>query len=202
MSEQDEWAGEREQRLRMIRDSAASLVPRDGDLTRVRRGRFTGSGVDRQAWREVCAMGWPALRLDEALGGSGLGMSEYAALLEALGRGLLPEPLIGPGWWRRCCRKTSALRCWPLSGWSCRRASPTAMGGDALVCSKGGCTAKSLTYIWLVPPMPGWWPASRAWRWSSAMPMAWNCSARRPRMALTWRACVSAMRRHGGCPAR
>ncbi|MBW6114766.1 hypothetical protein KZ846_33815, partial [Pseudomonas aeruginosa] len=55
MSEQDEWAGERELRLRMIRDSAASLVPRDGDLTRVRRGRFTGSGVDRQAWREVCA---------------------------------------------------------------------------------------------------------------------------------------------------
>ena len=44
MSEQDEWAGEREQRLRMIRDSAASLVPRDGDLSRVRRGRFTGSG--------------------------------------------------------------------------------------------------------------------------------------------------------------
>lgn len=36
MSEQDEWAGEREQRLRMIRDSAASLVPRDGDLSRVR----------------------------------------------------------------------------------------------------------------------------------------------------------------------
>ncbi|MBW6282000.1 acyl-CoA dehydrogenase, partial [Pseudomonas aeruginosa] len=33
MSEQDEWAGEREQRLRMIRDSAASLVPRDGDLS-------------------------------------------------------------------------------------------------------------------------------------------------------------------------
>lgn len=42
-------------------------------------------------------MGWPALRLDEALGGSGLGMSEYAALLEALGRGLLPEPLIEAG---------------------------------------------------------------------------------------------------------
>ena len=30
-------------------------------------------------------------------GGSGLGMSEYAALLEALGRGLLPEPLIEAG---------------------------------------------------------------------------------------------------------
>ncbi|MCR3766904.1 hypothetical protein K3Z80_26335, partial [Pseudomonas aeruginosa] len=62
MSEQDDWDREREERLRMIRDSAASLVPRDGDLTRVRRGRFSGTAVDRQAWREVCAMGWPGLR--------------------------------------------------------------------------------------------------------------------------------------------
>ncbi|WP_414860529.1 acyl-CoA dehydrogenase family protein, partial [Pseudomonas aeruginosa] len=93
MSEQDDWDREREERLRMIRDSAASLVPRNGDLTRVRRGRFSGTAVDRQAWREVCAMGWPGLRLDQALGGSGLGMAEWVALLETLGRGLLPEPL-------------------------------------------------------------------------------------------------------------
>ncbi|AVR69089.1 acyl-CoA dehydrogenase family protein [Pseudomonas paraeruginosa] len=97
MSEQDDWDREREERLRMIRDSAASLVPRDGDLTRVRRGRFSGTAVDRQAWREVCAMGWPGLRLDQALGGSGLGMAEWVALLETLGRGLLPEPLIEVG---------------------------------------------------------------------------------------------------------
>ncbi|HBO7420850.1 acyl-CoA dehydrogenase [Pseudomonas aeruginosa] len=97
MSEQDDWDREREERLRMIRDSAASLVPRDGDLTRVRRGRFSGTAVDRQAWREVCAMGWPGLRLDQALGGSGLGMAEWVALLETLGRGLLPEPLIEAG---------------------------------------------------------------------------------------------------------
>ncbi|MEW4385878.1 acyl-CoA dehydrogenase family protein [Pseudomonas paraeruginosa] len=97
MSEQDDWDREREERLRMIRDSAASLVPRNGDLTRVRRGRFSGTAVDRQAWREVCAMGWPGLRLDQALGGSGLGMAEWVALLETLGRGLLPEPLIEAG---------------------------------------------------------------------------------------------------------
>jgi alkylation response protein AidB-like acyl-CoA dehydrogenase len=94
MTDTAELAREREERLRMIRDSAASLVPPDGDLGRVRRLRFSEPGVDRAAWAEVCAMGWPGLRLDEAQGGSGLGMAEYAALLEELGRGLLPEPLI------------------------------------------------------------------------------------------------------------
>jgi alkylation response protein AidB-like acyl-CoA dehydrogenase len=94
MTDTAELAREREERLRMIRDSAASLVPPDGDLGRVRRLRFSAPGVDRAAWAEVCAMGWPGLRLDEAQGGSGLGMAEYAALLEELGRGLLPEPLI------------------------------------------------------------------------------------------------------------
>ncbi len=94
MTEHAELAAEREERLRMIRDSAASLVPRDGDLGRVRRLRFQAPGIDRDAWAEVCAMGWPGLRLAEEDGGSGLGMAEYAALLEELGRGLLPEPLI------------------------------------------------------------------------------------------------------------
>lgn len=94
MTEHAELAAEREERLRMIRDSAASLVPRDGDLNRVRRQRFQAPGIDRDAWAEVCAMGWPGLRLAEDEGGSGLGMAEYAALLEELGRGLLPEPLI------------------------------------------------------------------------------------------------------------
>lgn len=94
MTEHAELAAEREERLRMIRDSAASLVPRDGDLNRIRRQRFQAPGIDRDAWAEVCAMGWPGLRLAEDEGGSGLGMAEYAALLEELGRGLLPEPLI------------------------------------------------------------------------------------------------------------
>ncbi|MBM3104102.1 acyl-CoA dehydrogenase family protein [Pseudomonas sp. V1] len=94
MSDIDEMNSEREERLRMIRDSAASLTAPDGDLGRVRRLRFNEPGVDRAAWTEICAMGWPGLRLSEALGGSGLGMPEYAALLEELGRGLLPEPLI------------------------------------------------------------------------------------------------------------
>lgn len=79
MTDHTAMAEEREERLRLIRDSAASLVPRGGDLGRVRRLRFQSAGVDRDAWGEVCAMGWPGLRLAEELGGSGLGMAEYTS---------------------------------------------------------------------------------------------------------------------------
>ena len=77
----------------MIRDSAAALVPR-GELRRIRALRFAPPGFDRAAWREICALGWPGLALAEKAGGSGLGMRAFAALVEELGAGLVPEPLI------------------------------------------------------------------------------------------------------------
>lgn len=86
-------AADRSENLRMIRDSAGAVVP-PGDLRRVRALRFGAPGIDRDVWREMCAMGWPGLRLPEAEGGSGLGMAEFCALVEELGRGLVPEPLI------------------------------------------------------------------------------------------------------------
>lgn len=76
----------------MIRESAGGIVGED--LTRVRGLRYTAPGFDRAVWREICDMGWPALRVSEAEGGAGLGMLPYCALAEELGRGLLPEPLI------------------------------------------------------------------------------------------------------------
>jgi alkylation response protein AidB-like acyl-CoA dehydrogenase len=39
-------------------------------------------------------LGWIGLRLPEEQGGAGLGMAEFCALAEELGRGLVPEPLI------------------------------------------------------------------------------------------------------------
>ncbi len=86
-------AGDLAESLRMIRDSAAALVPR-GDLRRIRALRFAPPGFDRAAWREICALGWPGLALAESAGGSGLGMRAFAALAEELGAGLVPEPLI------------------------------------------------------------------------------------------------------------
>ena len=87
-------AEDREESLRMLRDSAAGIAPRGGDLKRIRGLRFTEPGFDPSVWREICAMGWPGLQLSEDAGGSGLGMAEFCALTEELGAGLVPEPLI------------------------------------------------------------------------------------------------------------
>jgi len=79
--------------IEMIRDSARGIASQ-GDFSRVRRLRYTSPGFDRTVWSEMCALGWPALRLSEEKGGVGLGLLAYAALAEELGRGLVPEPII------------------------------------------------------------------------------------------------------------
>src|SRR3984957_12363325 len=87
-------AEDRGESLRMIRDSAAGLAPRTGDLRRIRALRFTEPGFDRGVWRQMCEMGWPGFLVSEDLGGSGLGVQEFCALTEELGASLVPEPLI------------------------------------------------------------------------------------------------------------
>ncbi len=87
-------ADERSESLRMIRDSAAGLAPRTGDLRRIRALRFSEPGFDRAVWQQMCEMGWPGLLISEQLGGSGLGVQEFCALTEELGASLMPEPLI------------------------------------------------------------------------------------------------------------
>jgi alkylation response protein AidB-like acyl-CoA dehydrogenase len=86
-------AEERSENIRLLRESAAAIVP--ADLKRIRGLRFKDPGFDRAVWSEMCDMGWAALRVPEAQGGSGLGVQEYCALAEELGRGLVPEPLVG-----------------------------------------------------------------------------------------------------------
>ena len=85
---------ERSETIAMIRDSVAAVVPPGADLKRIRQLRYATPGFDRAMWREMCGMGWPGLRVPESQGGSGLGMQEFCALVEGLGVGLVPEPLI------------------------------------------------------------------------------------------------------------
>ncbi|HTB44730.1 MAG TPA: acyl-CoA dehydrogenase family protein [Acetobacteraceae bacterium] len=80
--------------IRMLKDSAAGIAPRKGDLKRIRALRFTQPGFDREMWRKMCDMGWLGLRVSEDAGGSGLGVRELCSLAEELGAGLVPEPLI------------------------------------------------------------------------------------------------------------
>jgi alkylation response protein AidB-like acyl-CoA dehydrogenase len=97
-------AKERNESVRLIRDSAAGIVPRTGDLKRIRALRFSDTGFDRAVWTQICDMGWPALRVPEEHGGAGLGLPEYVALAEEFGAALTPEPLI------HCVLTASALR--------------------------------------------------------------------------------------------
>src|ERR1700728_4183206 len=83
---------EQAENVRMLRDSAASLL--GNDLARVRKLRFEPSGFDKAVWREMCGLGWLGLRIAETRGGVGFGMQEYCALAEELGTALAPEPLI------------------------------------------------------------------------------------------------------------
>ena len=86
----DDWI----ENARLMVDSAAAIVTADGGLSRVRRQRFDRPGFSRAVFAEMGAMGWLQMGLPEDQGGAGLGMRECAALMGALGRGLVPEPVI------------------------------------------------------------------------------------------------------------
>ena len=72
-----------------IRDVCKRLFPPE----RVRALEEAG-GVDRGLWRELGQAGVFSLRIPEAEGGVGLGMTEAALVFEELGRALVPGPLI------------------------------------------------------------------------------------------------------------
>ena len=108
--------------LQMLKDSAAGIAPRKGDLKRIRALRFTEPGFDRDKWREMCDMGWLGLRIPEDDGGSGLGAREFCGLAEELGAGLVPEPLRVPRQAAQPCRRITWRRCSPASASCCRLA--------------------------------------------------------------------------------
>jgi alkylation response protein AidB-like acyl-CoA dehydrogenase len=83
-----------DEEIGLIRDSAAAVAPPGGDLRRIRALRFTRPGFDPAIWATMGELGWPGLLVPEASGGAGLGMQAFCALVEQLGAGLVPEPLV------------------------------------------------------------------------------------------------------------
>ena len=80
--------------LRLVRDSAASVVPREEGPQRIRSLRFREPGFDLRLWKEMCGLGWPGLRIPEGHGGSGLDVAAFCAVARELGAALAPEPFI------------------------------------------------------------------------------------------------------------
>jgi alkylation response protein AidB-like acyl-CoA dehydrogenase len=73
----------------LLQRSAKDFVAARSPLKRARTGEFS-----RDLWKEMGKLGWLGLVIDEQYGGSGLGHRFLAVVLEELGRGLVPEPLV------------------------------------------------------------------------------------------------------------
>lgn len=87
-------SSERQQSVRMIRDSVQAVFPPQGSLSRIRELRFRSPGFEPAVYKEMCGLGWTGLRVADAHGGAGLGVSELCAIAQGLGQAVVPEPLL------------------------------------------------------------------------------------------------------------
>jgi alkylation response protein AidB-like acyl-CoA dehydrogenase len=81
----------------ILRRTAREFVSVRSSLKRVRalRDDRAGEGFDAALWAEMAGLGWLGIVVPEEYGGLGLGFTEQMVVLEELGRGLVPEPIVG-----------------------------------------------------------------------------------------------------------
>ena len=78
----------------MLQSSAAAFVKRESPLTRVRALRDDKTGFSPKLWRTMAELGWLGMSYPESVGGLGQGAVETIVVMEELGRGLVPEPML------------------------------------------------------------------------------------------------------------
>ena len=79
----------------MLRQTVASLVTKQAGPEAVRRAMDSDRGYDETLWATLCEqVGAAALIVPEEFGGAGGELADAAAVLEELGRGLVPTPLL------------------------------------------------------------------------------------------------------------
>ncbi|MFQ5351790.1 MAG: acyl-CoA dehydrogenase family protein [Candidatus Binatia bacterium] len=81
---------------RLLRSTAEDFVKKESPIGRVRELRDSQDslGFSRKLWSAMAELGWQGILVPEAYGGLGMGYAEIACVLEALGRNLVPEPLL------------------------------------------------------------------------------------------------------------
>ncbi|HXJ35924.1 MAG TPA: acyl-CoA dehydrogenase [Candidatus Eisenbacteria bacterium] len=75
--------------------TAREFVTSRSPLRRVRELREDPVGFSRELWTAMAELGWLGIVVPEQYGGAGLGWAELAVVMEEVGRGLMPEPLVG-----------------------------------------------------------------------------------------------------------
>jgi alkylation response protein AidB-like acyl-CoA dehydrogenase len=80
----------------LLRESAAAFVRDNSSLRRIRalRDSKDADGFSRDLWKQMAELGWLGIVFPETHGGLDLGHKELGLVLEELGKGLMPEPLL------------------------------------------------------------------------------------------------------------
>ncbi|MDH4246458.1 MAG: acyl-CoA/acyl-ACP dehydrogenase, partial [Deltaproteobacteria bacterium] len=78
----------------MLQQMAKDFVGRESSLKRIRALREDPLGFSREVWRKMAELGMLGITLPESDGGQGMGMVEMVVVMEELGRGLMPEPML------------------------------------------------------------------------------------------------------------
>lgn len=80
----------------LLRQTVATLIDKHASPAAVRRAMDSERGYDEQLWAMLCEqVGVAALMVPEEFGGAGGELADAAAVLEELGRALVPTPLLG-----------------------------------------------------------------------------------------------------------
>ena len=80
----------------LLAKTAADFTAEHSPVSRLRALRDAGdeAAFSADLWKQMAELGWLGIPFPERFGGAGLGVSELAVVLEALGRGLAPEPFL------------------------------------------------------------------------------------------------------------
>jgi len=80
----------------LLRSTAREFVSGRSSLKRIRalRDGADPDGFSRALWREMAQLGWTGIVFPEEHGGLGLGYMDLMPVMEELGRGLMPEPML------------------------------------------------------------------------------------------------------------
>ena len=80
----------------LLRETVAALVTKHAGPAAVRAAMESDRGYDESLWQLLCEqVGAAALVIPEELGGAGGELADATIVLQELGRGLVPSPLLG-----------------------------------------------------------------------------------------------------------
>ena len=81
---------------KMLDQSARDFIKKASPVTRMRelRDDTESIGYDKKVFQQMAKLDWTAILFPEEQGGMGMGMADMVVVMEAIGTGLAPEPLL------------------------------------------------------------------------------------------------------------